>query len=176
MDCRGAASEAVDQRQLNQRPAVATELEAIGETVVDSIDRDDEIFAIRNLAKVLHWSGKFAEAIPRARDALRLAPNDPESRYIVASCWPISDEPRMLWRIRSLVCRWCWLSGAYLPFGELLAASGEFEQAKAYLLLAILRNPDSSAAYVSLGKVHQALGEDKFATEAFETAKKLQAR
>lgn len=182
---RRLATWIIDELQQNQvivgkpvmDPQLQPELESIGEAVVESIDRDDEIFALRNLAKVLHWSGKFAEAIPRARDTLELAPNDPESRYIVASSLAnLGRTEEALEEYDLLFADGVGYPRAYLPFGELLAVHGKLEQAKAYLLLAILRNPDSSAAYISLGKVHEALGEDKFAAEAFETAEKLDAR
>ncbi len=50
------------------------------------IDERAHGVALRNLAKVLHWSGKFAEAIPRAVDALELLVEDAESRYVLADC------------------------------------------------------------------------------------------
>lgn len=154
-----------------------SKLEEIRQKVVSSIDRDDEIFAIRNLAKVIHWSGKFEEAIPLARDVLDLAPGDPESSYIVASCLAnLGRTQEALEEYDLLFADGIGYPRAYLPYGELLAANGELEQAKAYLLLAILRKPDSADAYESLGNVHQQLGEVQFAEEAFAKAKKIRAQ
>ncbi len=107
--------------------------EEIREKVQASIDKEDEIFAIRNLAKVLHWSGKFAEAVPRARDVLELAPQDPESRYIVACCLAnLGRYEEALEEYDILFADGIGYPRAYLPYGELLAASGQYEQAKAY--------------------------------------------
>ena len=152
-------------------------LEEIRGKVLAAIDRDDEVFALRNLAKVLHWSGKFAEAIPLARDVLELAPSDAESRYIIACCLAnmgLRDEA--LDEYDTLFADGIGYPRAYLPYGELLAASGQFEQAKAYLLLAILRSPDSATIYESLAEVHQALGETKFAEEALLKSKELREK
>ena len=150
------------------------ELEEIRAKVVGAIDQEDEVFAIRNLAKVLHWSGKFAEAIPRARDVLELAPRDPESRYIVACCLAnLGQVEEALEEYDLLFADGIGYPRAYLPYGELLAASGQYEQAKAYLLLAILRSPNSATIYESLAEVHLALGEKKFAEEAIEKAGQL---
>ena len=149
-------------------------LDNIRQRVLAAIDQEDEIFAMRNLAKVLHWAGKFEEAIPRARDTLELAPNDPESRFIVASCLAnLGKTEQAIDEYELLFADGIGFPRAYLPYGELLAAQGQWEQAKAYLLFAILRNPTNPAAFYSLSKVHQALGEEKFAAEALATAEQL---
>ena len=117
-------------------------LEEIRGTGLGGIDRDDEVFALRNLAKVLHWSGKFAEAIPLARDVLELAPSDAESRYIIACCLAnlgLRDEA--LEEYDNLFADGIGYPRAYLPYGELLAASGQFEQAKAYFAASDLAKP-----------------------------------
>lgn len=154
--------------------SIQADLDNLRKQVLGSINRDDEIFALRNLAKVIHWSGKFEEAIPLARDVLDLAPGDPESSYIVASCLSnLGRTQEALEEYELLFANGIGFPRAYLPYGELLAADGQLEQAKAYLLLAILRNPESADAYLSLGNVHKRLGEDKFAAEAFANAEKL---
>ncbi len=154
--------------------SIQTQLEQMRQRTLTAIDRDDEIFALRNLAKVIHWSGKFQEAISLARDVLDLAPGDPESRHIIASCLAnLGRTQEALEEYDLLFADGIGFPRAYLSYGELLAANGRLEQAKAYLLLAVLRNPDSPDAYESLGKVHAELGEEAFAREAFDTAAKL---
>lgn len=152
-------------------------LEEIRAQVVADIDQDDEIFAIRNLAKVLHWSGKFAEAILRARDVLELSPKDSESRYIVACCLAnLGQADEALEEYDLLFADGIGYPRAYLPYGELLAARGQYEQAKAYLLLAMLRSPESPTIYEALAEVHSALDEKAFAEEAVKKAQELRAK
>lgn len=144
-------------------------MQEVHEQVLSQLDRQAEAFALRNLAKVLHWAGKFEEAIPRALDTLDLIPDDPEARYIVASCLRnLGHTAEALEAYELLFADGVGFPRAYLPYGELLAATGQLEQAKAYLLLAVLRNPDSAGTYAVLGTVHMQLGEYQFAKEAFE--------
>ncbi len=46
------------------------------------------------------------------------------------------------------------LPRAYFPFGELLAKQGQWERAKAYLLMAIAYDSKEAAPYFALGRVH----------------------
>ncbi len=125
-------------------PAIQRAFDEIRERVLASIDIEDEIFAIRNLAKVYHWAGKFEEAVPLARDVLELAPNDPESRSIIASCLAnLGRRDQALEEYERLFADGIGYPRAYLPYGELLLSAGHYESAKAYLLLAILRSPDN---------------------------------
>ncbi len=130
--------------------------------------------ALRNLAKVLHWAGKFDEAEPRARDALELIADDPESRFVLADCL------RNTGRSREAIDEYGRLfdSGyeferAYHPFGDLLAKEGEYERAKAFLLLAQLREPSNAMIYYTLGLVHLRLGEFAFAIESLDESDRL---
>ena len=52
------------------------ELGQITDRIKSSIDRERQAIAFRNLAKVLHWAGKFEEAIPNAINATQLVPDD----------------------------------------------------------------------------------------------------
>ncbi|MCC6509710.1 MAG: tetratricopeptide repeat protein [Pirellulaceae bacterium] len=154
--------------------ALAEQLQAVRERVLGNIDQQAEALSLRNLAKVLHWAGKYAEAMPRARDTLELLPGDPESRYIVASCLSnMGQVDQAIQEYELLFADGVGFARAYQPYGELLAAQGQFEQAKAYLLLAILRKPDNASAFSSLGDVHLRLGETEFAEEAFREARRL---
>jgi tetratricopeptide (TPR) repeat protein len=51
---------------------LADDFSAVEEKVLGQIDQEAQAFALRNLAKVLHWAGKFEEAVPRARDVLEI--------------------------------------------------------------------------------------------------------
>ena len=62
---------------------------------------------------------------------------------------------------------------AYHPFGDLLAEIGNLEQAKAYLLMAVLYNQKNAGAYYSLGLVHLRLKEFQFSVESLEASNRL---
>ena len=62
---------------------------------------------------------------------------------------------------------------AYHPFGDLLAEIGNLEQAKAYLLMAVLHNQKNAGAYYSLGLVHLRLKEFQFSVESLEESNRL---
>ncbi len=154
--------------------SIVDRLEALRLEVMAGLDLEDEAFALRNLAKVLHWAGKYEEAIPRAQDTLELVPGDPESRYIVASCYSNLGKTQLALEEYDLLFRdGVGFPRAYQPYGELLASQGDLEQAKAYLLLAILRNPENASAYRSLGEVHNRLQEYQFAKEALAESLRL---
>ena len=126
--------------------------------------------AFRNLAKVLHWAGKFEEAAPRARDAIRLLPADLESRLILADCLQKTGRPREALDQYEQLFQIGDYPRACLPYGELLVEQAEFERAKPYLLRAVLsdRKNDRARAYYSLGVSHLKLQEFAFAAETFQ--------
>ena len=155
---------------------LADELVAIEDKVLSQIDRESQALALRNLAKVLHWSGKFDEAILRARDVLEILPNELEGRYVLASCLNnIGKKTEALDEYAKLFANGLDYPRAYLPYGELLAESGHLEQAKAYFLMAILHQPKNAEAYCSLGIVHLQLDEFPFAVESLEESNRLVA-
>jgi tetratricopeptide (TPR) repeat protein len=155
---------------------LADEFSAVEERVLSQIDQEAQAFALRNLAKVLHWAGKFEEAVPRARDVLAILPKDPESRFILARCLSnMGRSEEALEEYDQLFANGVDYPRAYLPFGQLLAETGNLEQAKAYLLLAVLHEPKNAAAYYALGLVHLRLKEFPFAVESFDESNRLYA-
>jgi tetratricopeptide (TPR) repeat protein len=158
-------------------PALEQKIAEVQTQVLSQLDLEAEAFALRNLAKVLHWAGKYAEALPRARDTLELVPGDPESRYIVASCLNnLGRVEQALQEYELLFSDGVGFPRAYQSYGELLAANNQLEKAKAYLLLAVLRNPQNAGAYESLAAVHLQLNEPEFAEEALQEANRLDPR
>jgi tetratricopeptide (TPR) repeat protein len=147
---------------------------AIEPKVLGTIDPVTNGYALRNLAKVLHWSGKFHEAESRARDALKLIADDPESRFVLADCLKntgrleeAADEYEELFAGGLTYPR------AAEAYGRLLATIGRLEQAKGYLLLAIAEDNKNADAYHWLGWVHFQLREFDFAVESFEHANRI---
>jgi tetratricopeptide (TPR) repeat protein len=147
---------------------------AIEKKVLGTIDPLTNGYALRNLAKVLHWSGKYFEAESRARDALKLIADDPESRFVLADCLKNTG------RTEEAIDEYekLFASGLHYPrateaYGRLLATTGRLEQAKGYLLLAITEDEKNADAYHWLGWVHFQLMEFEFAEESFEHANRI---
>ena len=146
----------------------------VEEKVLSQIDPQAQALSRRNLAKVIHWAGKFEEAVPHAKEVLRIFPNDLESRYILASCLANVDKKEEAIReYDKLFANGVDYPRAYLPFGELLAEKGYLQQAKAYLLMATLHDQKSATAFYSLGVVHFRLQEFQFAVESLEESNRL---
>ncbi len=154
--------------------SIADEFINAEKRVLSTVDRGSQAFALRNLAKVLHWAGKFEEAIPRARDVLNIIPDDQESRFILARCLSnLGRKEDAIQEYRNLFASGVDYPRAHMHFGELLAETGSMEQAKAYLLMAVLHDPKNARAFYLLGLVHLDLREFEFAAESFEESKRL---
>jgi tetratricopeptide (TPR) repeat protein len=155
---------------LDGQMPTAGQIDSVENQVESIIDLPAQGIAFRNLAKVLHWAGKFEEAAPRARDAIRLLPDDLESRLILADCLQKTGHPREAMDQYEQLFRIGDYPRACLPFGELLIDQAEFELAKPYLLRAVLsdRKEDRARAYYSLGLAHLRLREFAFAVESFQ--------
>lgn len=160
----GRAWEAVPQADKDQ----------VAQRVMSRVDNYAHGVSLRNLAKVLHWSGKFAEAAPRASDALELIPNDPESRFVLADCLKnTGDVAGSLVQYDLLFSAGQDWGRAYLPYGELLLNQQDYTKAKTYLLLAVLREPQRAYVHYLLGKTHLALREYDFAYQSLAEANRL---
>ncbi len=154
--------------------AAAVDLQAAAERVLGRIDLNAHGVALRNLAKVLHWAGKFDEAAPRATDAMELLPDDPESRFVLADCLRhMGDNEGALKQYELLFNGPKDWGRAYFPYAELLVELHEYAKAKPFLLLGILRDPKNAYGRYLLGKVHLELGEFGFAVESLNEADRL---
>jgi len=155
-------------------PTIFSQVERVAEKIHGEIDSTSYGIALRNLAKVLHWAGKFDEAEPRAREAIALLRDDPESQFVLADCLRNtgrSDEAIV--EFDRLFATSNEFERAYHPFGDLLAKQGLYEAAKAYLLLASLREPQDARIFYTLGVVHLNLGEYAFAVESLVESDRL---
>ncbi|EMB16907.1 tetratricopeptide repeat protein [Rhodopirellula europaea] len=75
------AAESIALKELSRET-----VEDVNRAILGRIDRTTQGIAMRNLAKVMHWAGKFQVAAPRARDAIELLGGDAESQFILADC------------------------------------------------------------------------------------------
>lgn len=153
---------------LKGRAISADEIQTVESNVNEEIDPEVQGVAFRNLAKVLHWSGKYAEAVPRARDAIRLLPDELESRFILADCLYQTGRIDQALEMYRELFETGDFARANLPYGMLLSEHGDLIEAKYYLMRALLseRERDRIRAHYDLGLVHLQLGEYEFALES----------
>lgn len=139
------------------------------------IDAKTQGIAFRNLAKVLHWSGKFDEAMPRANDAIRLLNNDLESRFVLADSLLRTGRTGEARAQYDELFRLGDFPRAHLAYGELLSEQGDLQGSKRFLLRALLNDREDHRirAYYALGLVHLQLGEFDFAVESLRESDRL---
>ena len=149
-------------------------VEAVAKRIDSRIDKTAQGVALRNLAKVLHWAGKFDEAAPRAADALTLIEDDLESQYLLAECLRQTrrNDEAMLQFERLFEIEPNYDRG-YIPFGQLLAEGGHLTAAKMYLAMGVFLHPDRDDAHHALGAVHLRLGEYELAKQSLQEASML---
>jgi tetratricopeptide (TPR) repeat protein len=149
------------------------DIDAVESKITSQIDTRAQGVALRNLAKVLHWSGKFAEAAPRAIDALGLIENDPESRFVLADCYVnLGLEEEGFRQYEKLMSTHDY-PRAYLPYGQLLAERDELNRAKEYLTLAAIYHGGSQRsahAHYLLGCIHLREQDFEQAVESLQLA------
>ncbi|MCO8120712.1 tetratricopeptide repeat protein [Stieleria sp. TO1_6] len=168
---------ALAQRQIVATTPAADQIERAIATVRGGIDRQAQGVAFRNLAKVLHWAGKFEEAQRSADDAIRLLPRDLESWYLLADCSDKLGQPDIAIERYTKLFEFGTFERALQPFGQLLARQGHTVAAKAYLMEAIFASDGlrRASAYEALGQLHLSLDENELADECFLNAQRLRA-
>ncbi len=133
-----------ENNMIAKTPIQSADIDQVNRSVLASIDKQEQGVALRNLAKVLHWSGKFSEAAPLAQGALSRLPDDPESLLVLADCMHQTANGDLL-KLDEAVATYDKLLEvspmylrAYLPFGELLFDLEQYERAEDVLALAVL--------------------------------------
>ncbi|TWU35885.1 tetratricopeptide repeat protein [Novipirellula artificiosorum] len=133
-------SEIISGKSMSQQ-----QIDAVSERVESQIDLTKQGVAMRNLAKVLHWAGKFDEAEPRAQDAIELLGGDAESQLILADCYRNTyrieesvEEYKRLLDANPLYARGC------LQYGDLLLELQQYEMAHDFLAVAAIGFPIGS--------------------------------
>jgi len=141
----------------------------VQQQVLDLVDERTQGIAFRNLAKVMHWAGKFPEAAQHATDALKLIPDVLESRFLFADCQLCQGRRAEALRLYDELFDVGDFPRAYVNYAELLSEAGRLDEAKSYLIPAVLgedRRQQDRALYL-LGIVHLSLGEYAFALKCF---------
>jgi len=141
------------------------------------IDKTQQGVALRNLAKVLSWAGKFDEARLCAEDALKLIENDLESQFLLAECLRLTNRPDEALIEFERLFEWeREYELGYIPFGTLLAEAGSLAEAKIYLAMGVFLYPNRVDGHQALGAVHLQLGEYEFAAQSLHEANRLNPR
>lgn len=150
-------------------PSVAS-MDIVQERVNASIDYQETSIAFRNLAKVNHWGGKFAEAIVSAERSLAISPDDLESRFLLADSLNNLEQYADAHREYQILFEIEDYSRAHLPYGELLLNSGSTEQAEPYLIAALITDNEEhmARAYYNLGLLYSATDQYEFAISSLE--------
>jgi tetratricopeptide (TPR) repeat protein len=134
----------LSDRALSLDQLRANAVAGVDQSVLDRIDHTAQGIAMRNLAKVMHWAGKFEVAAPRARDAIRILGGDAESQFILADCL------RWMGRVDESVAEFERGVQAYPEYyrglqryGQLLLELEDYESARDMLVVASVGFPES---------------------------------
>ncbi len=158
-----------------QSPVIQKRFDLITEQVLSEVDEQANGVALRNLAKVIHWSGKYEEAAGLARNAMQLIADDPESRFVLADCLKnLQQYDAAIDEYDKLFSAPVNFPKAHNRFGEVLAIRGHYQAAKAYLLLGVLEDPKNAYAQYLLAQVHFELGEFDFAQQCATESDRLE--
>jgi len=115
----------------------------VAEKVEARIDDEARGVALRNLAKVLGWAGKFEESRRLALQAIELLGDDPESCFHVGvSAHLLGDSGQAIACLRRAVAIGPGYGRAHFWLGEALAARGQREEAVAHYRQAAELLPD----------------------------------
>tara|TARA_R110002049_G_scaffold4601_5_gene32731 strand:+ start:1019799 stop:1021730 length:1932 start_codon:yes stop_codon:yes gene_type:complete len=145
----------------------ASQIDEVGTLIESRIDWRASGVALRNLAKVLHWAGKFSEALPRAKDAIEILPNDTASLLVLADCLTQTGQyDAAVTQYERLFTVSPEHVEGYLPYGELLLWQGEAAKARSFLVLAAASRPENARVAYYLGLAENELGHHELALQS----------
>lgn len=151
-------------------------VQQITDTVLGDVDQQEQGAALRNLAKVFHWSGKFPEALSLAQQALELIDDDLASMFVAAECERMAgQDDRAIDYYQRILQKEAFYWRARQPLGRLLAARGDYTDAALHFSIAVRMWPDDPVTHQDLGVVLYRLGEYDDAIMHLERANQLQA-
>ncbi len=160
-----------------ESPVIQDRIRVVSEQVLSEMDDKANGIALRNLAKVIHWAGKFEEAATLAKNAMQLIPDDPESRFVLADCLKnLGQYDEAINEYDKLFAGATNFPKANNRFGELLAFRGHFRAAKVYLMMGVLEDPRNPYAQFLLAKVHFEMAEYEFAEQCAAEANRLEPK
>lgn len=141
------------------------------------VDRRANGIALRNLAKVLHWAGKYDEAIRSADDAIELLGPDPVSRLILGdSSHRTGQDESAGNHFEILLTDSPRFSMAYLPYATFLIDSSEaggqggLALAENLLLMRGVEQPMSAHVLFQLARLYRLSGDFEGARQSLAMA------
>lgn len=151
----------------------------IARTAIESrVDRLANGVALRNLAKVLHWAGKFEEAIRSADDAIELLGPDPVSRLILGdSSHRTGQDESAANHFEILITDSPGFSKAYLPYATFLIDTAEqgrmsgLTLAENLLLMRGVEQPKSAHVVFQLARLYRLSGDWEAARQSLDLAR-----
>ena len=146
-------------------------IEEIKQQVEGSLDERAHAIALRNLAKVLGWAGKWEEAGKLAERAAQMAPDDAES-YLNEGLTAASmgDLEKAIPLYQKALELDPYLHRAYYSLGNALHQKGRDEDAVESYERALLIAPDHAEIHNDLGAALSELGELEDAEQHYRAA------
>jgi tetratricopeptide (TPR) repeat protein len=143
-------------------------IEQVSRQVESRLDPQSQATALRNLAKVLSWAGKFDEARRLAERALEMEPEDAVAYFQLALC---AQREGKLERAESLyrqaIAADPRYAAAYTNLGTVLEQRGEVGPAMDYFRQAIAIDAGAHKALFNLGDLLLKRGEFSSAADRF---------
>jgi tetratricopeptide (TPR) repeat protein len=132
----------------------------VAETVESQLDPATRASALRNLAKVLSWAGKFEEAAELAQRALEVSPDDAEAHYVLGVSLDEEGRHEEAFSQYELATRMNPdHASAHLNLGlAFWERRGDMERARFHLERAVRIQPGDSRGQKALGIVLSQLG------------------
>ncbi|GAB5405372.1 MAG: tetratricopeptide repeat protein [Aureliella sp.] len=134
--------------------------------------------AMRNLSKVLHWAGKFREAVRPADDAIELLGNDANARLVLADSYhQLGQDQSARIHYEILMRDFPEYTSAYVPYAAFLIdmskpdAADSLSQAEALLLTAGVVRPDDPHVTFQLARLYSVQRRWSDAREALSLSK-----
>jgi len=140
---------------------------AVSELVESNIDDAAHAVALRNLAKVLNWSGKHYEAGPLALQAAKTLPDDPEALFLSAAYLKMTgDAAQAVEHYRRVLAIKPDYSEAHQRLGAALVEEKQYEEALKHFKTVAGLKPDDAQAHQMVGAILAEVGRfDQAITE-----------
>jgi tetratricopeptide (TPR) repeat protein len=147
---------------------------AIASAVMGRLDTAANALALRNLAQVLSWAGKFEEARDLAIQTIELTPDDPEAHYLLAwNAQSLNDGQLAQEHYRKVVELKPDHAMAALKLAQVLEVTGETRDALALYRKAVAQQPADPKRRVQLAALLVQQGEFRDAAQHYAAALKI---
>ena len=159
---RQLALELIDVMQAQGIAAVTPQwdelaIEEVTERVLGGLDYRAHANALRNLAKVLGWAGKFQEADERARLAVLGLPNDANAHYLAGNAfWRDGSLDEAIKEFQTAIEINPDYNDALVQLGYILLENDQAEAARKSFQQALQIDPEQADVYFEIGEIYLA--------------------